>query len=600
MQAETVSIVNDLKKVSISQVAFEAITNSIHAEANHIHVAINSLNDDFDDTESQLVSEVIITDNGHGFKEKDLKSFQTYRSLHKKKLGAKGIGRFLYLKLFERVNVISLNKEIKFTLEDDVVIENTNEYHKNTILSLTVAKESYQVNKEDFCKDVELHFLPLFKLLNAKADRNPVVIDIVFGGSIFRTIKSNEIPSFQVDSFEINGSIFEVSYLLNHTDYKSGDGAYCADGRVVGFNSQMDANKKFKAFKGVDFFYLLSSEYFNKNLNDERDSLLINAKRKSQKNFLNSISWEDIHAALGEKVREICLENGIDISEKSEEYLNKAIDSAPFLSSYFRGNELMLPEDDLLKQAQKVFNEDKMKLRGNNSRLSESERGIILNRVVQAELAEYVFDRQKTIERLKVLETEKALEKAIHDLFMKRFTKDEECDFRTNNLWLFDDRFMSYDKIFSDKQIKEIFPELHENLDKPDVLSISSNTFDKSGITDIVIIELKRPGANNDVAIAEKELLKYSRYARGSDFKNIRIWTYAFVSFTEETDLELADKDYNQIPVQNGWPIKYKYHKSVNTIINFIDYKSLAHDAETRNNTFLNILKAKHHRVEEG
>lgn len=597
MQAETVSIVNDLKKVTVNQVAFEAITNSIHAKASLVEVSLYSLNADFDDTHTQSVNRIVVKDDGEGFTDSDLLSFQTYRSLHKKKFGAKGVGRFLYLKLFENVNVISLDNEIDFTIENDVTVRKLSSYLKKTTLTLTMPRDEYQVVKQDFIDSIRLHFLPLFRLLNSSSERRVVTIVINFNGNVVGEIKSSEIPSFSEDGFNIGGHDFKISYLLNHVDYQSGEGAYCADGRVVSFNSQMEPNKKFKAFKEVDFFYLLSSSYFDNNLNDERDDLLINAKRKSQKDFLSSLSWEDIHIALGNKIRVICLEQGINISEKSEEYLKKAINSAPFLSSYFNGNEMMLPDEDLLKQAQKIFNEEKEKLRCESSCLNNADRDILLNRVVQAELAEYVFDRQKTIEKLKKLETNEALEKEIHDLFMKRFTKDDECDLRSNNLWLFDDRFMSYDKVFSDKQIKEIFPELYENLDKPDILSISSNTFDKKGITDVVIIELKRPNAKNDVAIAEKELLKYSRYTRGSDFQNIRIWSYAFVSFNEETNLELADKDYNQIPVQNGWPIKYKYHKSVNTIINFIDYRSLAHDAETRNNTFLNILKAKHHNV---
>lgn len=37
--------------------------------------------------------------------------------------------------------------------------------------------------------------------------------------------------------------------------------------------------------------------------------------------------------------------------------------------------------------------------------------------------------------------------------------------------------------------------------------------------------------------------------------------------------------------------ICYKYDEKPNTIINFIDYKSLAFDADTRNKTFMKILK---------
>lgn len=597
MKAETVSIVTDLNKVTVDQVAYEAITNSLHANADQVVVSVNSLNSDYDDVENQFVSEIKVDDNGHGFKADDLNSFQIYRSRHKKlKFGAKGVGRFLFLKLFENVNILSLNKEVKFNIKDDVVISNIAQPVEGTNLHIKTPKDGYQVNKDSFVHGIRLHFLPLFKLINNEKNKKTVSIVVKFDGEKYATIKSDDIPNFTEDDFTIGDHIFKISYLLNDPEYRSGDGAYCADGRVVCFNSQLESNKRFKAFKGVNFFYLLSGSYFDENLNDERDQLTINAKRKSQRNWVSGLSWEDIHDSMGEKIKEICLAHGINIAEQSEEYLRKAIDKAPFLSNYFKANQLMLSDEDLLKKAQKDFDADKGKIRSHDSKLTNSQKKIVLNRVVQAELAEYVFDRQKTIDRLKTLENEDALEKEIHDLFVKRFTQNDNSDYRSNNLWLFDDRFMSYDKVFSDKQIKTIFPELYSQLDKPDILTLTSNTFEKSEITDVVIIELKRPEAQNDVAIAESELLKYSRYTRASNLSNIRIWTYAFISFDEEADLALDDKSYNKIPVQNGWPIRYKYHERLNTIINFIDYKALAFDAQTRNNTFLNILKAKHHK----
>lgn len=597
MKAETVSIVNDLKRVTVNQVVYEAITNSIQADATQIELSINSLNSDFDDVGNQYVSEIQVVDNGHGFKSDDLESFQTYRSRHKKaRFGAKGVGRFLFLKIFENVHILSQDKEINFNIDNDVTISEINRISDKTKLRIYTPREGYQVNKLDLVQAIKLHFLPFFKLLNQNKTKKVITIRIKFDNADFASLKSDDIPWFEESEFSIDDQTFKLSYLLNTPGFNTGDGAYCAGGRVVCFNSQMDGNKRFKAFKGVNFFYLLSAQYFDSNLNNERDELTINAKRKNQRDWASTLSWEDINSALGDKIKEICLENGINIEEQSDQYLKKAIDKAPFLSSYFMKNELMLGEEDLLKEAQNLFNDDKARIRSENLKISSSERQIILNRVVQAELAEYVFDRQKIIEKLKSLEERDALESEIHNLFAERFTQSDTIDYKTNNLWLFDDRFMTYDKVFSDKQIKAIFPELHKYLDKPDILTLSSNTFKKEEITDVVIIELKRPNAKNDVAIAESELLKYSRYVRESNLSNIRIWTYAFISFDAEADLALDDKSYNRIPIRNGWPIRYSYHKVHNTIINFIDYRALAFDAESRNNTFLNILKAKHYK----
>ena len=111
---------------------------------------------------------------------------------------------------------------------------------------------------------------------------------------------------------------------------------------------------------------------------------------------------------------------------------------------------------------------------------------------------------------------------------MSKNTFDDEQNYKTNNVWLFDDRFMSYDKIFSDIQIKDIFPELHQNMEKPDILSIISNTYNKDEITDVLLIEFKRPDNKITPAGAEEQLLKYGRYINSQFDEKIRIWAYAF------------------------------------------------------------------------
>lgn len=268
MQAETLSIVNDLKAVKIEQVAFEALTNSIHADATEIEISLNCLNADFANESTLLVHEIKVTDNGHGFKPKDLESFGKYRSRHKKvRFGAKGVGRFLFLKLFENVNIASLNKEIKFNLQQDVVISDSNSYADKTELLITTPKDKYQIDKTKFTNDVKLHFLPLFKLINSTVPKKSISIIVKYDNEEYETIKSDDIPEFKECEFEAGNHLFKISYLLNNAEYMSGDGAYCAGGRVVCFNSQMEQSKRFNAFKGIHFFYLLSSEYFDSNLN---------------------------------------------------------------------------------------------------------------------------------------------------------------------------------------------------------------------------------------------------------------------------------------------------------------------------------------------
>jgi hypothetical protein len=244
----------------------------------------------------------------------------------------------------------------------------------------------------------------------------------------------------------------------------------------------------------------------------------------------------------------------------------------------------------LIESAENRLNEDKKILRAGRAKSQQSHKQK-LSLVTSTELAEYIFDRQKIIDDLKRMTSEATLEKEIHDLFIKRNTADDTQDYRSNNLWLFDDRFMVYDKIFSDKKIEEIFPELKRNLNRPDILSIVSNTYNKEDITDIVIVELKNSDAKITPAGAEEQLLKYARYVNQSNNPHkIRIWAYAFLTFDKDTIDALSDKSYNKIPTQSEYAIYYQYHEANNVIINFMNYKAIADDANTRNKTFMNIL----------
>lgn len=589
MEANIDSIVRDMKKVSVEQVIFEAVTNSIQAKATHINIYFDDLNHAVDDEDNQFIFKIKIIDNGEGFTPENLASFKTYRSVHKKNMGAKGIGRFLYLKLFNQIDINSLSNNIKFTIKNDVEIKEAESFYKETVLSLSSPRENYQICKSKFEQNLKNHFLPYFKLL--KNDNKIIKITIIFNEADERIINSSDVPNFNIDSFILRNNTFNLSYIINDKNISTYEGFYCASNRVVLKNSQLDNKVKFKSFHGVNILFLLSSEYFDNHVNDERDEFTIKALQTNQ-DLHNDISWTDIQDALSRKIKEVCLLQGIDIEKKAQINLQKSIETAPFLAQYLDKNESVLSSDELIKKAKKAYEEEKQFLRDTSNKLNNDYR-IKLNRVVQSELAEYIFDREKIINKLRDMVDDELLEKEIHNLFMQQRTEDSSQNYRTNNLWLFDDRFMTYDKVFSETQIKTIFPELSDNINRLD-LCIVSNTYEKEAITDIIVIELKRPTDTITPASAEEQLLKYARYINSTQqHTKIRVWTYALLKFNEDSEASLIDKDYNKIPTHNKYPIYYRYYERTNVIINFMDYKALADDAHTRNQTFINILKGK-------
>ena len=584
--ADIKSIVSDLRTVSWEQVLFEAITNSIQANATEININFLHATLDVKDT-NMTIEKIMIEDNGDGFNKKNTESFQKYRSDHKRHLGAKGIGRFLYLKVFEEIEIKSLNKNIHFRIDRDIEIQDIEEYFEKTVLFLNRPHKKLRIIFRELEQKIRDHFIAYFKLLT-----DEVKITIFENGVEHFVVSSREIPSFQTKIFKIHRYEFTLSYVFQSQYIKKYDGFYCAGGRVVIKNSELDSKKKLKNFYGMNILYLLSSSYLDENVNDERDDFKLMPVQTTS-SLYDDLAWKDIHAELGHQLKIIALENNININNIAQERLDESRKNAPYLAYYLRDNENAIPSEELIKKAKGQLEEDKKTLRADNKKVEDYQR--LLSIVTQSELAEYIFDREKLIKKLQNFTDEKSLEKEIHNLFMKQGTVNENEDYRSNNLWLFDDRFMSYDKVFSDKQIQAIFPELKKNLTRPDLLSIVSNTDKKDEITDVVIIELKQADGTITPEGAEGQLLKYSRYIHQSNLKNsVRIWTYAFLKYSDDTDEILrGDRGYNKIPTASEYPIYYQYFKNRNTIINFMDYRAIASDAYNRNKTFMKILNGK-------
>ena len=95
---------------------YEAVVNSIQAiedagETNgHIEIAILRDNEHLYGEQEPDIGEIIgfeVIDNGIGFNDDNYHAFETSDTTYKAKRGGKGIGRFMWLVAFERVEVLS-------------------------------------------------------------------------------------------------------------------------------------------------------------------------------------------------------------------------------------------------------------------------------------------------------------------------------------------------------------------------------------------------------------------------------------------------------------------------------------------------------------
>jgi len=167
------NIVDDLPStVNWKQAVYEAITNSIQANATSIK--INFIQDalDMEETKKYIIA-IEIEDNGDGFIEDNLNAFKEYKTKHKRKLGCKGIGRFLYLKIFENVHIDSLDKTIDFEVDKDITYNDSPKID-NTILKLSKPRNKFVVDYETFKKNIKEHFIAYFQL----KQKDNIVINI--------------------------------------------------------------------------------------------------------------------------------------------------------------------------------------------------------------------------------------------------------------------------------------------------------------------------------------------------------------------------------------------------------------------------------------
>lgn len=175
---------------------------------------------------------------------------------------------------------------------------------------------------------------------------------------------------------------------------------------------------------------------------------------------------------------------------------------------------------------------------------------------------------------------------------------DDEDKHLLSNLWLLDDKFMSYAFAASDKTINQIAEEIftadtfkYKSTTRPD-LSIFYNR--KEGNKDVVMVEFK--GLNAPLDEKTKSLTELPRdiaiLRKNFDSINM-IWGYIITNIDNEFKLNIeSGEEYKELFVADSdVPMYYKFFPKSRAHIYIVDVRSITSDALARNKTFLDILK---------
>lgn len=323
MLAEIERIINEdvSNRVTQYDVLYEAITNSIHANATKITCALTSFDNLLNDKEGNEIADrkidtIKVVDNGDGINDDNYNSFCKFRSNYKIKLGCKGVGRFTFLKVYDNAeyksSLVGLQETRSFMFDStfdtknissisEKVEENSTEIFLERITPLYLnpnknidRREILELNT--IREKVLIHLIPTLFFYKKKG----VSIEINFIDEKKDdkvSITKEDIPDFVEKKFNVidNGQITHVFILSHYLPKQSGllHTFYCANNRTV--CEFGDKDFKITLPYGYSGFLLLESDYLDKRVKNERNDFDIFPIKTD---VYSTISWEMINSKL--------------------------------------------------------------------------------------------------------------------------------------------------------------------------------------------------------------------------------------------------------------------------------------------------------------
>ena len=626
------------KNITFFQPIFEAISNSLEAGAENITVTFEQENA-LPDITPKIIG-FSIQDDGIGFTETNRNAFCELWTTNKFDLGCKGFGRLTWLYVFNSVKITSFTGDevvnIVFNKDfsrDSIKFEKSNNPRKTTITFSGITENIYKRsdNKKHnkdlrpaadllVLKDtIEKHLLVKLSLLNENGKKFCIRIKLQ---AEEQTINNDNLQKLSNKSFPIIGTDeksydFKLYYAFIENADKKREAYYCANYRTVDkFNDDINLEK---LPTNDSVIMLLCSDYLDERVNDERTSFIITDTNKGDIP-IDPISLSSINNALKQEVQNIVTEKYPEIVNDNDSEITAAIEEAPYLAKYIKADtSLVKSKNALIKSAKTAYEKEKNAVKDKFSNLLiaknvDTDKFIDtmeeVSDIATRELGAYVIYRQQIINGLKKLsDNDEKIEALLHNLFFTKGEKDLDgipvSSRYDNNIWLLDDKFMSYSSMFSDAKIKSILKELKNEYTskfgankEPDITAFYSK---QNGFKDLVLIEFKAPGTNTDNKIgAIPEINRNLKFVlQRMDDVNC-VYGYVITKINDELQEYLeSDPNIHKLFSCSDFPMYYypndvlkdaKGEKRFSHIY-ILDADSIYHDANARNRTFLDILK---------
>lgn len=535
---------------------FEAVVNSIHSiedspQKNCGEITIFAQRDeamsasfDTDNPTLERINSFIITDNGLGFNTENYTSFNTAYSTLKIKKGCKGIGRFLWLKAFESVEIKSVFHEEKTTFcrefvfsPNGVLPENNKRLAEKDDIRTEIKLNNFMAPYKHACpveldviaKKIIEHCLLFF--LSGACPK------IILYDGISNTIdlnqyyESNIKDSLHQDHFEIKDKSFAIYHLRVPEGASAHELHLCANLQEVTSVELKkyipDLQKKIVPIddpKGFYYVGYVTGSYLDGSVNTTRTGFDFDEKWAqvslfgTGKDTVVSTAIALIKTYLADYLSEIekkkkkVIDAFVANDRPTYRYL---LQMRPEIYSHIpTGLNPVELELELHKHAQAWETDIKMQGQELEKAIKEETRAGMssywelferywtgVTEISKTCLAEYVT-RRKTL--LSVLEETLTIqadgnfkkEEAIHSVICPMRHTSNDVEFEEMNLWIVDERLAYHKYLASDKTLKSI-PCVDSTSTKEPDIAVFDQAFAYSDseepFTTVTIIEFKKP-----------------------------------------------------------------------------------------------------------
>ena len=653
MQIDIKGKINE-KKLAYSNTLlplFEAIVNSIQAideesatkpgiiEIDIIRSNQKGLELDGQENLPDIV-DFIIKDNGIGFNEANYESFNYAHSTYKK--GGKGIGRFTWLRAFQRAEIESRFREHghwalrKFNFEPTKkgIEKHTKEQvnttqERYTIVKLKGLKQDYRKWCNSKSEDIALKIIEhtFIYFLNEDCPRifiNDMGKQIIVN-DLFLLFTNGQVT---IRPLKIRKHEFKLSIVKLYSSKVDNKIHYCANNREVLIDKlstdipELDNFLNDKEGHNFSIAVYVEGDFLDENVNEERTTIVFG---KGEVEFPDQTSQEELRKAITEL---LLTEFEDQIVQLSETRFNKVKE---FVSNHPRYKQLLKYKPEKLRKIPSTLSEDKMELevfkiqqeleldvkKETKSALKfiESEQDMedfdekhkeLYAKIIEvgnAKLSEYVIHRKLVLGLFEKLLKRKAPEKAVHSLIFPLQTLSDEIGFEDHNLWMLDEKLSYHRYLASDKSFKKIEPVNSDSKDRPDII-IFNKPFafsnDDKPYESIVLIEFKRP-MRDDYTEQENPIYQINKYAReiiegevkdkyDREFgyrKNTPIYAYIVCDLTKKLKAFASDAGYKILPSGDGY---FSFNGNYNMYIEIISFDKILKDSKERNRVLFEKL----------